>query len=73
MPLGWPWIASYTLWNACFVYNVFPFAFGHHVMVLSAALILALPRGEESWLAGRATTLGLYLVAYCSLMGPARA
>jgi len=70
IPLGWPWIASYVAWNACFVYHAFPVAFGQTLMVLLAAVILAAWKGQEYWLSSRATTLGLYLLAYCSLFGP---
>jgi hypothetical protein len=67
--LGWSWIASYTVWNACFVYGSFTHAFGQHLAVLAAALVPAIRRGQASWLTARATSLGLYLVVYDSLFG----
>lgn len=70
--LGWSWIAAYSVWNACFVYGTFTHAFGHHIAVLSAALVLARRFGQASWLIIRTTTLGLYLVVYDSFFGYGR-
>jgi hypothetical protein len=59
LPLGW--IVGYTLWNLAFVYLNYPELAGHHVAVLSAALILArLDRGL--WVQARAASLGLHLL-----------
>jgi hypothetical protein len=55
------WIVGYTLWNWVFVYLNYPALAGHHIAVLSAALILACI-DPQRWLQTRAATLGLNLL-----------
>jgi len=55
------WIVGYTLWNWVFVYLNYPALAGHHIAVLSAALILACINPQR-WLQTRAATLGLNLL-----------
>jgi len=59
LPLAW--IVGYTLWNWVFVYLNYPALAGHHIAVLSAALILACI-DPQRWLQTRAATLGLNLL-----------
>lgn len=68
-PLGWPWVAAYSVWNICFVVGAFPFAGGQHLVVLTAALLLAARHGPQAWLEARAMTLGLHLLVYDALFG----
>lgn len=68
--LSWTWIAAYTVWDACFLYgNWSSFAFGQHVPVLLAPIVLALRPGSRHWLLWRAETLGLYLMSYATFFG----
>lgn len=59
--VSFTWIVGYSLWNWAFVYLNYPALAGHHLAVLSAALILA-AIDPERWLQTRAATLGLNLL-----------
>lgn len=69
-PLSVPWIAAYTVWNLCFVYlNWSSYAFGQHLAMHGAALVLTARYGSASWYSMRTQTLGLAFLLYLTFFG----
>ncbi len=59
------WIVGYTLWNWSFVILNYPAYAGHHLAILSAALIVGC-LNPKMWLQVRSATLGLTLLCHAS-------
>ncbi len=56
------WVVGYTVWNWAFVYLNYPQYTGHHIAVLSAALVVGAV-DPRRWVQARAYTLGAYFIA----------
>lgn len=67
--LGWVWIASYTVWNLCFLYGTTPAILGRNIGLLAAALVLAMTFGQKYWLQLRAYSFGLFCMVVETFYG----